>query len=148
MGHSRTRGGREGGPRCCTHLSGSDPTQGGQWGEEEQHDIGGITWQTTSGWGRRRRRHGAASVMMMTMTMTTMATGEKDVEGRWTWRGRGGEEGEEVCLAVLIIDTRCTCAGGIFFPVVLLCQFLVLAGNRLWFCILMYLEYNIVVVLC
>ncbi len=31
---------------------------------------------------------------------------------------------------------------------VLLCQFLVLAGNRFWFYILMYLEYNIVVVLC
>ncbi len=35
-----------------------------------------------------------------------------------------------------------------FFPVVLLCQFLVLAGNRFWFYILMYLEYNTVVVLC
>jgi hypothetical protein len=34
------------------------------------------------------------------------------------------------------------------FPFVLLCQFLVLAGNRLWFYILMYLEYNKVVVLC
>jgi hypothetical protein len=31
---------------------------------------------------------------------------------------------------------------------VLLCQFLVLAGNRFWFYILMYLEYNTVVVLC
>ncbi len=30
----------------------------------------------------------------------------------------------------------------------LLCQFLVLAGNRFWFYILMYLEYNTVVVLC
>ncbi len=28
------------------------------------------------------------------------------------------------------------------FTVVLLCQFLVLAGNRFWFYILMYLEYN------
>ena len=28
-----------------------------------------------------------------------------------------------------------------FFPVVVLCQFLVLAGNRFWFYILMYLEY-------
>ncbi len=35
----------------------------------------------------------------------------------------------------------------IFFPVVLLCQILVLAGNRFWFYILMYLEYNTVVVL-
>jgi hypothetical protein len=33
-------------------------------------------------------------------------------------------------------------AGGTFFSVVLLCQFLVLAGNRFWFYILlMYLEY-------
>ncbi len=44
--------------------------------------------------------------------------------------------------------TRCAWAGGTFFPVVLLCQFLVLAGNRIWFYILMYLEYNTVVVLC
>ncbi len=29
-------------------------------------------------------------------------------------------------------------AGGTFFPVVLLCQFLVLAGNRFWFYILTY----------
>jgi hypothetical protein len=35
-----------------------------------------------------------------------------------------------------------------FLTVVLLCQFLVLAGNRFWFYILMYLEYNTVVVLC
>ena len=35
-----------------------------------------------------------------------------------------------------------------FFTVVLLCQFLVLAGNRFWFYILMYIEYNTVVVLC
>ena len=39
-------------------------------------------------------------------------------------------------------------AGGTFFPVVVLCQFLVLTGNRFWFYILMYLEYNAVVVLC
>jgi hypothetical protein len=32
-------------------------------------------------------------------------------------------------------------AGGTFFTVVLLCQFLVLVGNRFWFYILMYLEY-------
>jgi hypothetical protein len=35
-----------------------------------------------------------------------------------------------------------------FFPVVLLCQFLVLARNRFWFYILTYLEYNTVVALC
>jgi hypothetical protein len=40
-------------------------------------------------------------------------------------------------------------AGGTFFPVVLLFQFFVLAGNRFWFYIvLMYLEYHTVVVLC
>ncbi len=32
--------------------------------------------------------------------------------------------------------TRCAWAGGTFFPVVLLCQFLVLAGNRFWFYLL------------
>jgi hypothetical protein len=35
-----------------------------------------------------------------------------------------------------------------FFPVVLLYQFFVLAGNRFWFYILAYLEYNTVVALC
>jgi hypothetical protein len=40
-------------------------------------------------------------------------------------------------------------AGGTFFPVVLLCQFFVLAGNRFWFYILlMYFDYHTVVVLC
>jgi hypothetical protein len=48
-GHGHTHGGRGGGLRCCTHSSGSDPTWGGQWGEEEQRDIGGIMWQTMSG---------------------------------------------------------------------------------------------------
>ncbi len=36
----------------------------------------------------------------------------------------------------------------LFFTVVVLCQFLVLVGNRFWFYILFYLEYNTVVVLC
>jgi hypothetical protein len=36
------------------------------------------------------------------------------------------------------INTRFAWAGGTFFPVVLLCQFLVLARNRFWFYILMY----------
>ncbi len=45
--------------------------------------------------------------------------------------------------------TRFAWAGGTFFPVVLLCQFFVLAGNRFWFYILlMYLEFHTVVVLC
>ncbi len=45
--------------------------------------------------------------------------------------------------------TRFVWAGGTFFPIVLLCQFSVLAGNRFWFYILlMYLEYHAVVVLC
>jgi hypothetical protein len=36
-----------------------------------------------------------------------------------------------------------------FIPVVLLCQFFILVGNRFWFyIILMYLEYHTVVVLC
>jgi hypothetical protein len=44
--------------------------------------------------------------------------------------------------------TRCAWAGGTFFPVMLLCQFSVLAGNRFWFYILLYLEYDTVVMLC
>ena len=41
-------------------------------------------------------------------------------------------------------------AGRIFSPVILLCQFLVLAGNRFWFYILlfMYLGYRIVPYSC
>jgi hypothetical protein len=35
--------------------------------------------------------------------------------------------------------TCCVWAGGTFFPVVLLCQFFVLAGNRFWFYILTYI---------
>jgi hypothetical protein len=35
-----------------------------------------------------------------------------------------------------------------FFPIVLLCQFLVLVGNRFWLYILRYLEYITVVALC
>jgi hypothetical protein len=34
-------------------------------------------------------------------------------------------------------NTRFAWAGGTFFPVVLLCQFFVLAGNRLWLYILL-----------
>ncbi len=48
--------------------------------------------------------------------------------------------------------TCCALAGGTFFPVMLLCQFLVLVRNRFWFYLLCtyvwYLEYNTVVVLC
>jgi arsenite-transporting ATPase len=39
------RGVEEKGPRRCTHSSGSNPTRGGRWREEEQRDGGGITWQ-------------------------------------------------------------------------------------------------------
>ncbi len=49
---------------------------------------------------------------------------------------------------IFLINTCFTWAGGTFFTVVLLCQFSVLAGNRFWFYMLMYLEYNTVVVLC
>ncbi len=77
----------EEGPRRCTHSSGSDPTRVGRWGEEEWRDVGGITWQTSSGWGRRRRRRREGD-------------GDDDygyrgrgVEGRWRgrWRGKEGK---------------------------------------------------------
>ncbi len=51
-------------------------------------------------------------------------------------------------FTLLFSYTCCAWAGGTFFPIVLLCQFLVLVGNRFWFYIHMYLEYNTVVVLC
>ena len=35
-------------------------------------------------------------------------------------------------------------AGGTFFPVVLLCQFFVLVGNRFWFYILAYVTQQII----
>ncbi len=61
-------------------------------------------------------------------------------------------DGESNTLAARGLEelfyTRFAWAGGTIFPVVLLCQFLVLAGNRFWFYILMYLEYITVVVLC
>jgi hypothetical protein len=45
--------------------------------------------------------------------------------------------------------TRFAWAGGTYFPVMLLFHFFVLVGNRFWFYILlMYLEYQTVVVLC
>jgi hypothetical protein len=87
LGRGCTRGGRGGGPRCCTHSSGSDPTWDGQWGEKEQHDVGGTTWKTMSGWERRRRRRGAVSAA--TTTMTTMAMGEEDMEGEVDMEGEG-----------------------------------------------------------
>ncbi len=43
-----------------------------------------------------------------------------------------------VVLVPFSENTRFEWAGGTFFPVVLLCQFLVLAGNRFWFYILTY----------
>ncbi len=62
--------------------------------------------------------------------------------GKILWLNTGGY------IVGVFINTHCAWAGGIFFPVVVLCQFLVLAGNRFWFYIIMYLEYNTVVVLC
>ncbi len=44
-------------------------------------------------------------------------------------------------LPIVLIHSLCV-GWRNFFPVVLLCQFLVLVGNRFWFYILMYLEYN------
>jgi hypothetical protein len=43
--------------------------------------------------------------------------------------------------------TRCAWAGGTFFQLCCCVSFLILAGNRYWFYILMYLEYNTVVAL-
>jgi hypothetical protein len=55
----------------------------------------------------------------------------------------------KILRTFFVKNTRYAWAGGTFFPVVLLCQFSVLAGNRFWFYIhLMYLEYHTVVVLC
>ncbi len=75
-------------PCHCIHSSGSDPTWGGRWGEEEQHDIGGIMWLKMLGWGRKRRRRCAARVTAMTKKASGEGggEGEVDMEGR---RGRG-----------------------------------------------------------
>ncbi len=45
----------------CIHSSGSDPIRCGRLGEVERRDIGGIRWQTMSGWGMRRRRRRCAA---------------------------------------------------------------------------------------
>ncbi len=73
-------------PHRCTHLSGSDPTWGERWGEEEQRDVGGITWQKMLGWGMRRRRRCATRAT----AMTTMASGEGGREGEVDMEGRRG----------------------------------------------------------
>jgi hypothetical protein len=86
----------EEGPRDCTHSSGSDSTRGGRWGEKEWRDVGGITWQTLSGWGRRRRRRRRATVY------DGYGYKGRGVEGEMEG-GVEGEEGEEVCWAVLVI---------------------------------------------
>jgi hypothetical protein len=65
-------------------LSGSNLTYGGCWRAEEQRNVGGSAWQTTSGWGRRRR-HCAGRAMTMTMT----ATGKEEVEGKVDIEGEG-----------------------------------------------------------
>ncbi len=56
------------------------------------------------------------------------------------------------CLAAVLqqscVNTLAACGLEDFFSVVLFCQFLVLVGNRFWFYILTYLEYNTVVALC
>jgi hypothetical protein len=51
----------------------------------------------------------------------------------------------QICISEQKTDDRqrdeytcCAWAGGTFFPVVLLCQFFVLAGNRFWCYILVY----------
>jgi hypothetical protein len=80
----------------CIHSSGSDLIRCGRLGEEERRDIGGIRWQTMSGWGRRRRRRCAARA---TATMTT-ATGEGGGEGEVDMEGR---RGRGLFIAVLII---------------------------------------------
>ncbi len=41
-----------------------------------------------------------------------------------------------ICVRKNLWNTCCAWAWGTFFPVVLLCQFLVLAGNRFWFYLL------------
>ncbi len=81
-------GAEEEGPCRCTHSSDFDPTRGGQWGEEEQCDVDGITGQKMSGWGRRRRRHCAARAMAITKT----ATGEGGGEGDLDMEGRRGRD--------------------------------------------------------
>ncbi len=72
-------------------------------------------------------------------------------KGKESTRGESGTlvQDEKVGKMFDTIYTRCAWAGETFFPVVVLCQFLVLAGNRFWSYILMYLDYNtVVVVLC
>ncbi len=69
-------------------------SQGWTMGEEEQSDVGGITWLSTSGWGRRRRRCCA----MRAMTLMTTATGEGKIEGEMEGEvdmyGEGGWKGK------------------------------------------------------
>ncbi len=84
---------------------------------------------------------GKANLVRFTLFYSTLLT--------LTDRQTDGQRKEYTCFAWA--GGTCPCfawAGGTLFPVVLLFQFFVLAGNRFWFYILMYLEYHTVVVLC
>jgi hypothetical protein len=93
--HEGIRGGvvhvvEEEGPHRCTHLSGSDPTWDGQWGEEERRDVGWIMRQITSGWGRRRRRPHEGNG---NDDNGYRGRGERGGDGGGAWRGGGGRRG-------------------------------------------------------
>ncbi len=86
---------------------------------------------------------GKANLVRFTLFYSTLLTlterrndGQRFTYTRFAWAGG-------TC-------PRFAWAGGTFFPVVLLFQFFVLAGNRFWFYItyVSYLEYHTVVVLC
>jgi hypothetical protein len=67
------------------------------------------------------------------------------------WFGVGLFFGAKISAGIFSsagIYTHCAWAGELFFQLCCCDSFLVVTGNRFWFYIIMYLEYNTVVVLC
>ncbi len=86
---------------------------------------------------------GKANLVLLTLFYSTSLSPYSQTDG-WTDRQTDGRRNNYTRFAWAGgTFPRLAWAGGTFFPVVLLCQFLVMAGNRIWFYILlMYLGYR------
>ncbi len=113
----------------------------------------GSTWDIgTKNWCVIPQGFGSRMCTLTIPTICTINTVTKVVSRIKQWRDSCANNGPILKIIskhkFCHKNTRFAWAGGTVFPVVLLCQFFVLAGNRFWCYILMYLEYNTVVVLC
>jgi hypothetical protein len=80
-----------------------------------------------------------------------LAAARQSLADNGRWPAEGWWEAELFTNKIVGVYTCCAWAGGTFFPVVLLCQFLVVAGNRFQFYLLctyvLRLQYSCGVVL-